>query len=85
MLCKRVQVDRPSCSTSGGQSGGISLGDGVEGVFRGTVGVVIVVVVDEEDEAEEDESDLACFVRARQAATEVQVRQLGMLLAIGSS
>lgn len=65
-------MDRPSCSTSGGQSDGVSLGDDVEPAARGTVGVVIVVVgVDGE------ESALACLVRARQAATEVQVRQLG--------
>ncbi len=30
MVCRRVQVERPSCSTSGGQSGGISVGSGVE-------------------------------------------------------
>lgn len=46
------------------------LGDGVAGVARDVVGVVLVLVVDEEL------SDLACLVRFFQAATEVQVRQL---------
>lgn len=82
MVCSRVQVERPSCSTSGGQSGGTSLGEGLEGEARGTVGVVIVVDgdvdvdVEEVVEEEREVSALACFVRARQAAAEVQVRQL---------
>lgn len=83
IVCSRVQVERPSCSTSGGHSGGVSLGDWVEGAASGTVGVVIVdeefdeVVGEDEDEDEDDVSALACFARARQAAADVQVRQLG--------
>jgi len=59
--CSRVQVERPSCSTSGGHSGGIVPGEVVVGV-----GFVL----------DGELSDLACLVRLRQAATEVQVRQL---------
>ena len=69
MECSRVQVERPSSSTSGGHSGGIVLGEGVAGAARGTVGVVLVLV-------DGELSDLACLVRFFQAATEVQVRQL---------
>lgn len=43
IVWSRVQVERPSCSTSGGHSGGISLADGVEGAASGAVGVVMVV------------------------------------------
>lgn len=71
--CRRVQVERPSCSTSGGQSEGIVLGEEVAGAARGVVGVVLVVLV---LEGELELSTLACLVRLRQAATEVQVRQL---------
>lgn len=75
--CRRVQVERPSCSTSGGQSGGIVLGEEVAGAARGVVGVVLVVlVVLAVLEGELELSALACLVRLRQAATEVQVRHL---------
>lgn len=78
-------MERPRTSTSGGHSGGIVLADGVAGAVRGVVGVVIVVVgpvdvdvdVDVgEVEVELEVSALACFVRLRHAASEVQVRQL---------
>lgn len=88
---RRVQVERPSSSTSGGHSGGYPLGEGADGVASGTAGVVAVVVgvVDEDvDVDEEDDEDgwvlaLACFVRARQAATDVQVRQLDDCVSCG--
>jgi hypothetical protein len=78
MECSRVQVERPSSSTSGGHSGGMELGEEVVGGVRGVVGVVFVLV-----ELEGELSDLACLVRLRQAATEVHVRQLRRLLAFG--
>lgn len=74
--CRRVQVERPSSSTSGGQSGGIVLEEKVAGAARGVVGVVLVVLVLVVLEGELELSILACLVRLRQAATEVQVRQL---------
>jgi hypothetical protein len=71
MVCRRVQVERPSWSTSGGQSEGISVGSGVG---RDVVaGVGSVVEVDEEVEGEVCD---CCFVRARHEAIDVQVRQL---------
>lgn len=39
MLCRRVQVERPSCSTSGGQSGGGMAGE-EEGVVDDAEGAV---------------------------------------------
>ena len=83
MEWRRVQVERPSSSTSGGQSEGIELGVAVADAARGVVAVVIWLKVFEEEvdgvllelEAVAD-SALACFVRARHEATEVQVRQL---------
>lgn len=78
MECSRVQVERPSSSTSGGHSGGLELGEEVAEAVRGVVGVVFVLVV-----LEGELSDLACLVRLRQAATEVHVRQLKRLLAFG--
>lgn len=65
MECRSVQVERPSSSTSGGQSGGM--------------GVELVVVSDdlgEEEEEDEDEEEVWAFVRAAQDEKEVQVRQL---------
>lgn len=69
MLCRRVQVERPSCSTSGGQSG------------RGLVGGLgsgVVVGMDAELELElEMDGPVVCdLVRAAHEAKEVQVRQL---------
>lgn len=83
-MCRSVQVERPSASTSGGQSAGMEGSGCVAGAVRGVVGVVevaeVVFVVLEEDVGE---SALACFVRARHEETEVQVRQLvGNLLVI---
>lgn len=63
---RSVQVEWPRASTSGGQSEGISLGDGVAGAASGAVEVVVDV----------EGSDLACFVRARHEDMDVQVRQL---------
>ena len=74
MVCRRVQVDRPSCSTSGGQSEGISVGWGVN--WEVVAGVEIVVEVDDVAVEEEGEVCDCCFVRARHEAIDVQVRQL---------
>lgn len=76
IVCRSVQVERPSASTSGGQSEGMEGSGCVAGAARGVVGVVDVAefaVVVLEDVGE---SALACFVRARHEDTEVQVRQL---------
>lgn len=70
-------MERPRTSTSGGHSGGIVLADGVVVVVVGPVDVDVDADVDEaEVEVELEVSALACFVRLRHAATEVQVRQL---------
>lgn len=71
MLCRRVQVERPSCSTSGGQSGG---------------GMVGVEVTAEEAEAVVDDAEGAVWdlVRAAQEAREVQVRQLWWYIQSGT-
>lgn len=68
---RRVQVERPRASTSGGQSEGIELGEGVAGAARGFVEVVV-----EDDDVFAEGSAWACFVRARQEDIDVQVRQL---------
>lgn len=73
--CRRVQVERPSSSTSGGHS------DGVEGAAadaEAARGVVDVVILSAEEESGEVwfESVFACFARARHEAAEVHVRQL---------
>lgn len=76
MVWRRVQVERPSCSTSGGQSGGSSVGCGVEREVVAGVDIV-VEVAEPEDEVEGVVCDCdCCFVRARHEAMEVQVRQL---------
>jgi hypothetical protein len=63
--CKRVQVERPSVSTSGGQSEREAGGSGS-------------VEVDEEGEEDDEEEALVWdLVMAAQAAKDVQVRQLG--------
>ena len=67
--CRSVQVERPSCSTSGGQSAGVSLREGVVAAAGADVEVVVWFVL-------VGVSALACFVRARHEATDVQVRQL---------
>lgn len=68
---RRVQVERPRASTSGGQSEGIELGEGVAGAARGFVEAVVV-----DDGVFAEGSVWACFVRARQEDIDVQVRQL---------
>lgn len=62
-MCRKVQVERPRASTSGGQSGGRR---GVEGVVeeRGVVGVVVAA------------EEVSFLVMASQEETEVQERQL---------
>lgn len=72
IVCRRVQVERPSCSTSGGQSDAISVGWGVD--CEVVAGVELVVEGD--DDAEEGDVCDCCFVRARHEAIDVQVRQL---------
>lgn len=78
--CSNVQVERPSCSTSGGQSEGVSLGEGVAAAARAGVEVVILPVFELEDVEVGFGLDAflssACLVNARHEATEVQVRQL---------
>lgn len=66
-MWRKVQVERPRASTSGGQSGGRV------GVFR--VGVV-VVVREEGERVGEEVVEVSFFVMASQEATEVQERQL---------
>jgi hypothetical protein len=61
-VCRRVQVERPSSATSGGQSGG-----GVE--TRLDVEVVM-------EAGELEDVEVWDLVRAAQEANEVQVRQL---------
>lgn len=81
--CNSVQVERPSCSTSGGQSSGILFAAGV------TAATAVVPAREDVEEASvldvvelggvvvvEGELDLACFVNARHEATEVQSRHL---------
>lgn len=75
---RRVQVERPSASTSGGQSEGIELAGEVAGAARGAVEVVFVLVLVLDGVVAEG-SDLACFVRARQEDIDVHVRQLESL------
>lgn len=69
MECKRVQVERPSVSTSGGQSEREACGSGS----------VEVDEEGEEDDEGEDEEEAVVWdlVMAAQAAKDVQVRQLG--------
>ena len=76
--CNSVHVERPSSSTSGGQSEGVSLGEGVAAAARAGVEVVILSVPEVGDEVLFEFAFLrsACLVNARHEATEVQVRQL---------
>lgn len=70
--CRRVQVERPRASTSGGQSGGI---EGIgEGLVVVSVSVVFVV------ELGDPEAGLDCFVMASHEDTDVHVRQLLSIL-----
>lgn len=71
--CRRVQVERPSASTSGGQSEGVSLGEDVAAAASAGVDAVILLVLGAEVELLRS----ACLVKARHEATEVQVRHLG--------
>lgn len=76
--CSSVHVERPSSSTSGGQSERISLGEGVAAAARADVEVGILLVLEVEDEAVFEFVFLrsACLANARHEETEVQVRQL---------
>ena len=72
MLCRSVQVERPRVSTSGGQS------DGCDWDWRAWEGVCCVdwgCGCWVEDEMVEEDL-LACLVKARQEAAEVQRRHL---------
>lgn len=76
--CSSVHVERPSSSTSGGQSERVSLGEGVAAAARAGVEVVILLVFEVEVEVELEFVFLrsACLVNASHEETEVQVRQL---------
>ena len=74
IVWRSVHVERPSCSTSGGQSAGNSVGCGVD--LAAVAGIDCVAEDVEESVLEEEEDCWACFVSARHEATEVQVRQL---------
>lgn len=74
MECSSVQVERPSSSTSGGQSEGVSLGESVAAAAIAGAEVVILLALGFEVALGLLRS--ACFVNARHEATEVQVRQL---------
>jgi hypothetical protein len=64
---RRVQVERPSSSTSAGQSGGgFPSDEDVEGLD------VVDVVADEDG----DDEEVCCLVRAAHEAKDVQFRQL---------
>jgi hypothetical protein len=67
--CSSVQVERPSCSTSGGHSAGVSLGECVVAAAKAGAEAVDWFGF-------AGDSALACFVKARHEATDVQVRQL---------
>lgn len=75
--CSSVHVERPSSSTSGGQSEGVSLGERVAAAAKAEVEVGILLVLDVGVEVELEFVLLrsACLVNARHEATEVQVRQ----------
>lgn len=81
--CSSVHVERPSSSTSGGQSEGVPLEDGVAAAAKAAVEVAVLLVeVEDEVEVEFGAALLAflksaCLVNARHEATEVQLRQLG--------
>lgn len=66
--CRRVQVERPRASTSGGQS------EGMEGI--GEALVVVFASVAFVVELGDPVAGLDCFVMASQEDTDVQVRQL---------
>lgn len=66
MVCRSVQVLRPSCSTSGGQSAG-----GVRGVVEVEGGVLALVLV-VEVVLDEEEGATCRLVRAEKSAYEVQ-------------
>jgi len=75
MVCRSVQVPRPSCSTSGGQSAG---GAREEGSGDWEVLVLMLVLV----ELVEGEWETCFFVRAAQSAKEVQERHLGCRMSV---
>ena len=66
-MCRKVQVERPRASTSGGQSAGRG-GEEERGVVAGEVGEVSV--------EEDSDGEVSFFVMAAQAAMEVQERHL---------
>lgn len=70
MECRSVQVERPSCSTSAGQSGG------------GASAAGAAAAVDERarEEVDGEVSDVDFLVIAAQEAKEVQDRQLGSII-----
>lgn len=65
MECSNVQLERPSCSTSGGQSGGGAREDREDVVCAGDVVVDIV-----------DGDEVSCLAIAAHAPNEVHERQL---------
>jgi uncharacterized protein (DUF362 family) len=71
-----VHVERPSSSTSGGQSEGVSFGGGVVAAAAASAAVDVVMLLVLGVEAEPEFLRSACFVNAFHDATEVQVRQL---------
>ncbi len=78
MLCRSVQLCRPSVSTSGGQSA-----RGLCRVERGLDVVMVLGEVEEEGrevggdgEERDGEVEVCCFAMAAQAATDVHDRHL---------
>ena len=76
MEWRSVQVDRPSCSTSGGHSAWVGAGREEGNLDSEVVGGFATESLEVEVEAAAVGA-LACLVRARQDAAEVQSRQLG--------
>lgn len=76
MEWRSVQVDRPSCSTSGGHSVWVGAGREEGSLDSEVVGGFATDSLEVEVEAAAVGA-LACLVRARQDAAEVQSRHLG--------
>ena len=73
MVWRRVQVERPSCSTSGGHW---SCDGGKDTVDEGE---------EDDDDGEEEEEEMLFFIKLAQAADEVQERHLyGHMLPVSS-